>query len=733
MVLLGVFVGANISFFRGDAYIPYDSTDQFFPQTLFVVRSLLRGDAPWWNPLVFSGIPVLGDPQSMIFTPHTLIGLVAGGRFGQLLFDVTTLGCLLAGAGALLEYSRRTGGSQAAGLLGAVVFMLGGVATSRLQHVVQILSYATIPIILLALQHLCARPGAGRALLLVLAGLVMVLNPNQVVYLSIFALVPLAFLHMMRSPRPLAAAAYGAMAVILVVAASSPVFAAINETLGLSTREGMSVGDSAANSFPAFNLLSLFLPGLYGGLGTATAAWTPTDITQDYLYIGVIPGLALLWAALNFSRNSPSSRLAILLIPMFFVYSLGVNTPIYAWLTIYLPGVSAFRRPADAAFIVNFLCALTLAGTLFSVPRRRPTIIGFTLLVLILGALWWLAPLLHQYASTKGQLADLTHVVSSFARRLVVSALLLLASTILIYRLPRTLSVCTVAMIAWATFDLSSAGRVTRFVGSVDALADAKSYRDPSEVRTQEDPLAHLLATLDGTDPYVGGPRRMEAMGGAMGGNFPLLLGLANAQGYNPMQLASYAQLFNAQKLQEEAKHFTVLAPDYGSAPYRWLGLRYVLLSQYIVDHSAEFGQLGSEFMQVRNGFVKSGLTKLPAMGLHYEVWIIPGAQPKAVLTDPGVIDFSGLPSTDGRCSIRSYGNTQVAIECDTPRQARLVLNDPQAPGWRACVDGQPAALTPFANVLRSVVIPKGKSMTDFVYEPIPFWRSKSCNFKGES
>ena len=178
-VLFGVFLTANAHFLSGRAYIPYDSTDQFFPQTLFVVRSLLRGDAPWWNPLVFSGIPVLGDPQSMIFTPHTLIGLLAGHSFGQMTFDLTTLSCLLVGAGALLVYGRRIGGTPAVGLLGAVLFMLGGVATSRLQHVIQVISYATLPVVLLAVQNLCLRPGVGRAFLLMMTSLILVLNPSR--------------------------------------------------------------------------------------------------------------------------------------------------------------------------------------------------------------------------------------------------------------------------------------------------------------------------------------------------------------------------------------------------------------------------------------------------------------------------------------------------------------------------------------------------------------------------
>ena len=728
LILLGIFLGANVYLVTGRAYVPYDSTDQFFPQTLFVVRSLLRGDAPWWNPLVFAGIPVLGDPQSMIFTPHTLIGVLAGRGFGQMVFDLTTLSCLLIGAGALLIYGRRIGGTQAAGLLGAVLFMLGGVASSRLQHVVQILSYATIPVVLLAIQHLCVRPGALRVLLVAMAGLAMVLNPNQVVFLSIFALAPLALLHIWQSPRPLAALSFCAAAAFVVLLLSLPLFAAINETIGLSTRNAMSIDASAVSSFPAFNLLSLFLPGLYGALGQATANWTPTDLTQDYLYIGILPGLALLWAMLNFGRNAAPSQLAIVLIPVFILYSLGVHTPIYAWLVVHLPGVSSFRRPADAAFLLNFLCALTLVGLDFSGLRRRPPIIGLLLLIAVLAVIWWLAPSLRDYAIARGQLADLAHVVGSFARRAAVSAVLLLAAVILTTRLPRTGILCVIVLVAWTTFDLSSAGRMTVFTQRINTLADAAAYRSPDMVRTRDDPLAHLVAALDGTDPYRGGSWRLEAIGGAMGGNFPLLFGLANSQGYNPVQIATYAQAFGAQNLQQEFKRFTQVAPGYDSTPYRWLGLRYVLLAQFIIDHSAEFGEFGRGLVDLRVKLARDGSTRMAADGRAYEVWVLTGAFPKATLTELDALDLTAQPAAEGRCSVSSYRNTRVSVDCDTPRPARLVLNDTQASGWRACVNATPAPLTTFGGVLRSVAVPAGRSVTEFMYEPVPFWRGTSCN-----
>ena len=553
------------------------------------------------------------------------------------------------------------------------------------------------------------------------------LNPNQVVYLSIFAIGPLAILHVSQSARPLAALFYCISAAVVVVLLSWPMFSAVNETIGLSTRNGMSIDASAASSFPTFNLLSLFLPGLYGALSQASVNWTPTDLTQDYLYIGIVPSVALAWAALNFGRNAASSQLAIVLMPIFFVYALGTHTPIFAWLFANLPGVASFRRPADAAFLLNFLCSVTLVGMNSSGWRRWPPMIGILLLLTLRGLVCWLAPRLSEYAIARGQPADLEHVVGSFVRRVVVSAALLSAAAVLIVRVPRSAIICVIVLVAWTTFDLSSAGRDTRFTQQTAGLAAAAAYRTPGLASKLDDPLAHLVIALDGTDPYRDGPWRMEAIGGAMGGSLPLLLGLANSQGYNPIQLAPYAHVFGAQNLQQEFKHFTSIAPDYGSAPYRWLGLRYVLLNQYIIDHPDSFGEFGRGIIALRDTLAGNGSMKVNANGLPYQIWVLKGARPKASLTNLDALDFSAEPLAEGSCLIASYHNTRVSVNCDAPRSARLVLNDTQAPGWSACVDGSVAELTPFGGVFRSVAVPAGRSVTDFVYQPVPFWRGASC------
>jgi hypothetical protein len=199
----------------------------------------------------------------------------------------------------------------------------------------------------------------------------------------------------------------------------------------------------------------------------------------------------------------------------------------------------------------------------------------------------WLVPVLRDAAVAHGQIVELMRVVRSFASRAAVSLVLVLASWLLIRRLPFSLPACTMVLAAWAAWDLSSAGRVLRFTAPVVSSSWSPIYRHPADPLTPNDPLSIAVGALEGTDPYRGGSWRMEAIGGEMGASQPILLGLADAQGYNPVKLKSYADVFGAQKLMDEPKRFTLVAPGYDSVPYRWIGLRCTVTSSRIQTNLA--------------------------------------------------------------------------------------------------------------------------------------------------
>ena len=90
----------------------------------------------------------------------------------------------------------------------------------------------------------------------------------------------------------------------------------------------------------------------------------------------------------------------------------------------------------------------------------------------------------------------------------------------------------------------------------------------------------------------------------------------------------------------------------------------------------------------------------------------------------PGV-NLSALieatPAAPSAAKIMRYQSQHVAIEAETPAPALLVLNDTNYPGWRAYVNGQPAEMLTANFLFRGVVLPPGKSIVEFKYQPRSF------------
>lgn len=81
------------------------------------------------------------------------------------------------------------------------------------------------------------------------------------------------------------------------------------------------------------------------------------------------------------------------------------------------------------------------------------------------------------------------------------------------------------------------------------------------------------------------------------------------------------------------------------------------------------------------------------------------------------------LPQSDkvdvGEARIERYTPNVVEVVCDASQPAALVLADNIFPGWKAYIDGQPAALFPAYYTFRGVLVPAGEHRVAFRYEPL--------------
>jgi hypothetical protein len=69
-----------------------------------------------------------------------------------------------------------------------------------------------------------------------------------------------------------------------------------------------------------------------------------------------------------------------------------------------------------------------------------------------------------------------------------------------------------------------------------------------------------------------------------------------------------------------------------------------------------------------------------------------------------------------------NYENNRVRLNVETDENGYLVLADSYYAGWKAFVNGQETPILHANYVLRSVIVPKGKSVVEFRFEP-PLFR----------
>lgn len=712
-------VTISLPVLAGWSFIPYDSIDEFFPQVQFVAAAIRGGQAPWWNPFIYGGQPVLGDPQGMIFTPQTLVAVIAGSSFNLHLFDISTLAVQLFGGIALARYVRAYSDIRVLPILGAIVFLAGGVATSRLQHVPQIVSYGLLPVQLLLVRSVCLSPALFKVLLLAVVVAGALLNPNQVVFLSVFALLPFVFLHLSEAPHRGKAIGALCAAAFLASLSAAPVFSAIGEFVDLSNRAQLGIDQSLASSFPFFNLTSLFMPGLFGVHKGQSGTWSPTDITQDYLYIGLVP-FAIMLSTLFCRQKRAVMVLCWGSVVFWFVFALGVHTPLYVVLFERIPGFSAFRRPADAAYFVNFFTAIIVGSACRPTGNRLASRWGALLVTVVALALAGAALVqLSIFAESRNHLRDLLVVSGSMIIRLIVIAVV--AWAVMKFRARLGSARIAAILIALTIIDIASAGRFgVIFAPRVRGAFSAEVYTQRANKSVAGEALARTITFLKEAGVSGQNPRyRMEAIAGPLGVSMPMAVSILSTQGDSPIALASYYKMVGAQNLMSYPKVFTAAAPSYNSDVYRRLSLRYVLIERHRAEHHEELSPINMAIARIRGELGKSTWARRLNTPGMYEVWELAQPLPRAAVVGAG--------GTEEPCDVASYGTTSVSIVCHATKQGLLVLGDNYAPGWKACMNGKFAMTEPYQGMFRSVQVPAGLVRVRFQYQPVPFLRDNKC------
>src|SRR3954471_13229143 len=171
--------------------VPWDSKNHFYPMLRYLGTALEHGELPLWNPYHFSGHPAVADPQSLLFTPTMLLFGWLVPQPSMQLFDAVVFAHFLPGALAILGLFSRRGWRPEGGVIAAVIFVLGGSASARLQHTGIIFGYGYFPLALLLLEEALDRRSYRFGCLFAVIASLMVLGRDQVAFLSGLVLIGL--------------------------------------------------------------------------------------------------------------------------------------------------------------------------------------------------------------------------------------------------------------------------------------------------------------------------------------------------------------------------------------------------------------------------------------------------------------------------------------------------------------------------------------------------------------
>ncbi len=727
-----------------DLVVPWDSKNQFYAFYRFMAEAIHSGSTPFWNPYHYAGHPSSADPQSLIFALPFLVFALIDRAPSMKTFDALVLAHLLAGGWAIVFHGRKEGWPAAASILAASVFMLGGVVSGRMNHVGIICAYGLFPLALLLMRIALERNSMAAALGFALVASQIALGRSQVPLL-LCALLCVAFVAQIAASGAVLKTLRTRFAVIATMSVGTfillaPPLLLTLQFLNLSNRPATAVETALLSSLHPLNFATFLSADVFGSLQGGSDGWGPnretlkgvdgTDRAFNYMFCGTLTALLLILHGLAGRRIVwPGRRMFALVLAFGIVYTIGRFTPAYEWLFANAPGVSLFRRPNDAAFLV-VLCIAYLSGSLAADYIRHGTpvlnrplafLTAIAVAALVIAAIWF-SGLSQKIADTAGSLAIAALVLSIMALVMAVA------------RTPQARGALMSVLVLVTAGEL-----VWRNAGNVLNARPAAEYALLEAPQGENALIVEVIkADMAKTSGALFRPR-IEVLG--MDGpwqNASMILGFEAINGYNPLRIGGYDYLIEPGESPHDVvrRAFPKSFPNYNCGLSRRLNLRYLVLDKPLENLPSKHDY--SKFTPLLEGpsaWVYRNKDEAPRVEIRSQVRVVAMSdydtavdlltEDGRVLVDSGeqLAQVYSSRNANSQVRITDWRVDRIELDVQTSAPAILKLNSPNYPGWEADVDGVEKPVITVDLLFRGVEIPAGSRKVILTFRPFS-WRN---------
>jgi hypothetical protein len=366
----------SILLFSPQATIHWDLADVTYPVQRYVAETLRSGTLPHWTPFLFSGTPLLADPQAGVWYPPHWPFFLIGITPRAVAWEIALHGFIaLAGAYLLIQ---RLLGQPLPAALGAMIYAWGGVFATRSSQLAQFEAAALFPWLLWA--ALVALEAASRRYIALpgfFGGLIVLTGDFDSAAYCCFGFV--CFVLCLRRAWKRTAVVTLAAAAITVLLGAIAILPWL-ELSNVATRAG--VPRDGASLVPGA-LLTLLSPDHYGLFSRGYSG--PGEIRQYYFYAGLL-GIPLAVAGMiRRVRIAPILGLTLPAIWYAFGPSWGLARVLGA-----VPALRGARAPVEIWFVAALGVAIAAAsGAIWIVERLKRNRLQVVLLVLCAADLWF--------------------------------------------------------------------------------------------------------------------------------------------------------------------------------------------------------------------------------------------------------------------------------------------------------------------------------------------------------
>ncbi|NWF70446.1 MAG: YfhO family protein [Chloroflexi bacterium] len=683
-----------------------DFSGQFVAFGAYQYQRLTVGQIPLWNPYNNSGLPFIADTQAAVFYPPRLLTIALSAVSGSWTYhalEIEMMAHVLLYTLLFYTFARRLTGSVYGACVAAIIAGYGGFITGYPPLQLALLE-ASVWLPLAALGILQGIPiqitgtAGGQTIRwrwLALAGFALGLSwmagHPQTSWFLTYLLVAYAAYRLYAGRYRwqtliVCTALLGAIAGGIAAVQLLPTF----EYIGRTARSEFAF-DAKGGGFPFQDVAQMLFPG-------TVSTWSP-------LYIG-LPGLAL--ALLALTQGTQHEKWFWGGVALFaLLWSLGARSPVYPLFYSILPGANVFRGQERAAFLfANALALLAGMGAAWLISsaaainneaRRgllrtlRAALWAILALAALVFALWLGNP--PAYSS-----------VGIFAR----SALVALATYALLTLALRE----QVARTVYALLALLVA--LELFAVNMDNHAVFAPVPPARQLDFSPPPL--VARALEDTDT----PFRVDGNYRDLYGNYASLYGLMDIRGISPLFL--------------EGPH-TLIQTNEPVNPRAWE----IFAVRYVFSDWNELPVASEIVLSAADRFGAANLHRLcdprPFAWLVYDAQVVNNdeaayallAQPDfdarrtVILNRDAGITLSGQRPENAQAVVTAFAPEAFTIEVSTPAAAILTVAQPDYPGWRVLIDGQPADLLRAYGAVVALALPAGQHTVEFVYEPLSF------------